>query len=290
MKIAYCIICHKNTNILRTAIEILSKDNDIYIHVDKKSQICNFDEYATANVKFIGERIDVRWGSYSQIECMLALLKEAMKKDYSYICLLSGDCLPLKNSDKIKKIFEKYKGEEYIGIVKIQDEAELENKIKYENSLLDLKTDKNIFEEKILKIQKILGLRKINKYYKLLPTIYKGCNWFCISKQLSKYIFEFLSKNEWYKDAFRKSKCGDEIFFQTIVMNSEFSNKIHRLDSSLDDNLMALRYIDWKSGPEYPKILTEDDFYKIKSSDCIFGRKFSENIDIDLYKKTFGIE
>jgi len=36
MRIIYCIICHKNTNALRTTIEILSADNDIYTYRQKK--------------------------------------------------------------------------------------------------------------------------------------------------------------------------------------------------------------------------------------------------------------
>ena len=57
--------------------------------------------------------------------------------------------------------------------------------------------------------------------------------------------------------------------------------------------IMELRYIDWNSGPEYPKILTQQDFVNIKNnenSDCIFARKFSEDIDIDSYKIAFNIK
>lgn len=59
MHIDYCIICHRNTNILRTTIEILSKaNNDIFLHVDKKANIKDFNEYKNT-VYFTGERIDV---------------------------------------------------------------------------------------------------------------------------------------------------------------------------------------------------------------------------------------
>jgi hypothetical protein len=290
MNIAYCIICHRNTNILRTTIKILSKDNDIFLHVDKKTNISDFDEYKNY-VFFIKQRIDIRWGGYSQIESMLELLNEARKGEYDYICLLSGDDLPLKNSSEIKEIFEENRGKEFIGIVKDFDgiKLQLEDRLKYKHSSLSIKRTKNNFEELIAIIQKKLKLSNtINKYYKMLPPLYKGANWFCITNQLTNYIFEYLENNEWYKKAFKYSLCGDEEFFQTIVMNSGYKDRIYNYEAEHDD--MVLRYIDWVSGPEYPKVLTESDLKNIKNTNYIFGRKFSENINIAKYKYELNID
>ena len=104
------------------------------------------------------------------------------------------------------------------------------------------------------------------------------------------YLFT-IENNKWYEDAFKKSLCGDEVFFQTIIMNSKFKNRIYRLNE-VDDNHMALRYIDWKTGPEYPRLLDENDFEKIKedkNSDCIFARKFNENLDINKFNNIFNL-
>ena len=293
MNIAYCIICHKNTNILRTTIDILFKgNNNIYIHVDKKANIEDFSEYDD-KVHFMKDRIDVTWASYSQIESTLLLLSEVAKIKYDYVCLLSGDCLPLKNSDEIKDFLNKNNGKEFIGIQKKPDEVELENNIKYEHSNLYLKRYKSVFQSIMFKIQRHIEPAKINSGYKLLPKLYKGANWFCISGELSNYILKYLKENNWYCDAFKTSFCGDEVFFQTIIMNSKYKERIYNYNKEYDDNHMALRYIDWNSGPEYPKTLTEEDFTNIKAienQDCIFGRKFNENLDIDKYKKAFNIK
>lgn len=293
MQISYCIICHRNTNVLRTTIDILWKgNNNIYLHVDKKANIDDFSEYKN-KVDFTPHRIDVTWASYSQIECMLILLEQAVKSDPDYVCLLSGDCLPLKNSDEIKDFMSKNNGNEFIGIQKIPNKVELENNIKYEHDGLYFKRKKNVLESVIFKMQNMITPLKITKGYKLLPELHKGVNWFCISGELCNYILQYLKENDWYKNAFEKSFCGDEVFFHTIIMNSKYKDRIYNYNTNYDDNHMALRYIDWKSGPEYPKMLTEDDFESIKNidnNDCIFARKFSENIDIDKYKKFFNIK
>ena len=228
MEIAYCIICHRNTNILRTTIEILFKgNNNIYLHVDKKANIEDFYEYKE-KVHFMEPRIDITWASYSQIEATLLLLSEVAKIKYDYVCLLSGDCLPLKNSDQIKDFLTKNNGKEFIGIQKKPDVVELENNIKYEHSDLYLKREKNILESIMFKIQRNVTSPKINSGYKLLPRLYKGANWFCISGELCNYILKYLKENAWYSEAFEKSFCGDEVFFQTIIMNSKYSDKIYK--------------------------------------------------------------
>lgn len=67
---------------------------------------------------------------------------------------------------------------------------------------------------------------KKNKYYEELPKLYKGSNWFIITKECRDYIFEYLKNNPNYKKAFQNSYCGDELFFQTIICNSEYKKKL----------------------------------------------------------------
>ena len=126
-----------------------------------------------------------------------------------------------------------------------------------------------------------------NNLYELLPKLYKGTQWFGITSELRDYIIEYLQDNEWYIKAFKNSLCGDEIFFHTIIYNSKFRENIYQDYDKSNICYQALRYIDWKTGPDYPRILNENDFEKIKDTECIFARKFDENLDLDLYRKTF---
>lgn len=78
--------------------------------------------------------------------------------------------------------------------------------------------------------------------------------------------------------AFEYSLCGDELFFQSIIMDSQFKNNIYKSN---------LRYIDWTTGPDFPRVLCEKDYNKILESDCLFGRKFSDELDLIKFKQTF---
>jgi hypothetical protein len=60
--------------------------------------------------------------------------------------------------------------------------------------------------------------------------------------------------------------CADEIYFQTILMNSPLKNKV------INNNL---RFIDWtKRNGSFPANLDESDFQMLVESDKIFARKF----------------
>lgn len=290
MNICYGIITHKNSNILRNTINLLYRDNDIILHVDKKVDKAIFGEYKSV-ADIMDNSVNVQWGTYSQIESTLNIIKNAMKYNFDYLCIISGDDMPLKSSTMIKEFFERNKGKEFIGIDTGINYNSIKNRVKYEHKGYHYKKNKNILEKVVAKVQKELSLQKKNNKFELLPKLYKGPNWFCVSHEFCIYLLDYIENNKWYEDAFKKSLCGDEVFFQTIIMNSKFKNRIYRLNE-VDDNHMALRYIDWKTGPEYPRLLDENDFEKIKedkNSDCIFARKFNENLDINKFNNIFNL-
>ena len=72
------------------------------------------------------------------------------------------------------------------------------------------------------------------------------------------------------------TNCPDESFFQTLLMNSPYSN------TQKD----YLHYIDWSQNQNSPKDLSLDDYSLIKNSSKLFARKINENYElIDLLIK-----
>lgn len=284
MRIAYCIIAHRNNKILRECIRVLSEeeDNSIFIHIDEKSNINNFKEY-DKKVTFVDKRISVNWGEYSQIEATLQLLRQTSNKVYDYIFLLSGECLPVKNNEKIKKFLEENKGKQFVA----QDIyfKNPDKRVKYKYTKYHFNKNKNFRQKLIVKMYEGIKYFNKNPYYIELPKIYKGTNWFGITNELKEYILEYVNKNDDYLNAFKYSFCADEIFFHTIIFNSKYKEDIYIPNDKSNICYQALRYIDWKSGPEYPKLLDEGDFNKIRKTECLFARKFSENLNIQAYRR-----
>jgi len=281
----YAVICHKLTNPLIYTVKNLARHekNLILIHVDKKLNDKDFLEIKKIfinlkNVLFIEDRIDVRWGSISQIDVMLCLLRQARKYNFKYISLISGDDIVLwKNQDIINFLNECYlKKIQFIGAEKNCENYY--NRININHLNIMYKKDRSLFVNIICKIynkyNRLFNKKKLHNF----PKLYKGSCWFTITDDAVNYIFSYLENNKNYYNFFKNSFCADEIFFQTIIFNSYFIKNISFHD---DDGIMALRYIDWYSGPDYPRTLDESDFDKIKESKMLFARKFNCNQDLN---------
>lgn len=285
MKIAYCVQCHKINKVIIETVNRLSedKDNHIYVHVDKKSDLSDF-KVLKEKVVFINERIDVRWGDFSQVKATLNSLKEVKDGGYDYIFLISGDCLPLKTNKYIKEYLKERKGTEFIGVERNNDEEYIRDRVRLKYYSIDYVKEKGNFSAIVVDVLDKFKLRGKNKEFKNLPKIYKGSNWFTISGDFCNYIFKYLEENPKYLSGFKNSMSADECFFQSILMDSPFKEKL--VDYNEDDCLMSLRYIDWTTGPEYPRVLDSSDFTKMYSlPNALFGRKFNDDLDFEEYRK-----
>lgn len=283
MKFVYGIICHRITPSLQVLICELSKSPNsiILIHVDKKSDINQFKKNINnENIIYISDRIDVQWGDFSQIEATLKLLNEAKKYKFKYFSLLSGDDICVKSIFQIEGFLLK-SNQEYIGHDKFTDPTPRLKYI-YSYNFLFKKNSSKSFTEKLLTKLIVISFYKgffRNNFYQDLPKLYKGTNWFTLTYDCISYIHSYLDNNKNYINAFKKSFCGDEVFFHTIIYNSNFKEKVN-LNYDLSPPMMALRYIDWKTGPDYPRTLDLSDFDKISSSNALFARKMSADLTI----------
>ena len=289
MNYVYAVICHRVTNPLIFTVNYLlqSKKSIVIIHIDKKTnQIEREKIYSNlgkhSNLHYIEEQesIDVKWGNFSQIEVMLLLMKKSLEFDYKYFSLISGDDIPILQNTEREIYFENSykKGTEFIGIDPNNNAIERLT-INYPDFFF--KKYHSIIGRIRIKLFFFFA-KKINKKdISHLPTLYKGSQWFTLTDTTIKYIFNYLTINPNYIKSFKKSLCGDEIFFQTIIFNNpSLKTKVFGLTLNLPDCEMGLRYIDWITGPDFPRTLDETDFHKIYNSKLLFSRKLKEDIPI----------
>lgn len=280
-KHAYLIIAHNNFYILEKLLKLLDDErNDIYIHIDKKVNNFDFDYFkdicVKSKIKFI-KRIKVYWGGYTQVQCELNLLKEAIVNDYEYYHLLSGVDLPIKSQDYIHEFFEKNKGKEFLRFMKNGWDYNRVAKIHLLNNYCNIN---NIFKYCLYLIVNKLISKTINKenydYTKKFKKykFMKGDNWFSITNECTKYICEN-EKN--IRNMFKYATCPDEHFMHTILYNSRFKENL-----SYDT---CLREIDWNRGTPYTYKI--EDYDLLKNSKNLFARKFDYKIDKDVIDKIY---
>ena len=283
-KHAYLIMAHTQPELLKKLLHMLDDErNDIYLHIDSKAKDYPIEKTAAVLKKskcIFTERTDVKWGSYSQINCEMVLLKEATKTEHAYYHLLSGMDLPIKSQDEIFAFFEKYDGLEFVDedLPEISEAAL--SRVRYTHKFYGKAGSVgDILGALSAKGQKLLGIDKTKKYGHII--FQKGRNWFSITHGLAKLVVE---KEEWVKEIFGQSVCGDELFLQTVARNSEYAKKI--CNPVTMPEIPDTRYIDWRRGSNNnPYIFRESDYEALKNSSALFARKFDLNVDKKIVEK-----
>lgn len=283
MKLGFLILAHRYPKQLKNLIEslLLVDNSKIYIHLDLKA-LSNFNElikfYSTNNrVVFIEKKYKVFWGSYNQILATYELIKTAVKNNSeNYFMLLSGQDFLIKKPNEILNFFSQNSDSLFLVNFKLPDSQWQYNGLNRLGHYRIILEHNPWFSNKInTLISKIQIALKFNRKVKFQQ--YGGSNWFNLPLDALKLIVNYIEKNPSYLKSFKYSLCADEIFIQSIILNSEFKNKVISED---------LRYINWSDGPEYPKILRLGDYEKmINSENKFFGRKFDEAVDNEVILK-----
>lgn len=275
---AILILAHHNPTQLSFLINKLKLDFDIYVQIDKKSNI-NIENLPKAKNIYYYKEIKVYWGHVSQVYNMKFIIEKAFKKGYERYCIISGDDLPIKSNEYINNFFANSKDKIYMYTNKLPIKTwgfnyGFDRLDRYWFMKTDLRKLAKIRGRITLGIQRVLGL-KIKRF----PlNYYAGSNWLNLTHESISYVFKFLKENPTFLKKLKYSRATDEIWIQSILMNSEFKHLI------INDDL---RYIDWTSGPEYPRVLGDSDIDSIKSSKALFARKFNihKNYSDNLFKK-----
>ena len=283
LKVAYLIIAHNELNILNKLIRLLDwPENTIHVLIDSKSSILVdgiYKDTSFSKVIVYTPGINISWGGSTMIDAELYLLKQSSMEFNDYYCLLSGVDLPLKNQKQIHTILEKYNGAEFIGVNKgwlKKSKEDFRYKIFHplQNAIGNMNRKRYVL--KILE-KAIVGLQKpfINRWKSIDFVIEGGPQWFCITHAFCQFV---LSKEDWINTTFRYTRCCDEAFMQTILVNSDYYNHIYKPDHKCYEQ--CCRKIDFKRGNPY--IWRISDYDELMNSDAWFARKFSESVDMNI--------
>lgn len=287
-KHAYLIMAHTQPELLKILVKLLDNErNDLYIHIDSRAKDYPLEELAD-EVKHAGciftKRSEVIWGTYSQINCEMILLKEAVKKEHAYYHLLSGMDLPIKKQEEIYAFFEKYDGLEFIDEDSDTISEAALSRVKYKHRFLGKAGSLgDILGALETKLQKLFGVNNTIKYSDII--FQKGRNWFSITHGLAEYVVE---NEDWIRKVFADSVCGDELFLQTVARNSRYAEKI--CNPNTMPEIPDTRYIDWKRGSNNnPYIFRETDEEELRSAKALFARKFDLTIDKKIVERLYRV-
>lgn len=273
MKIAYIISAYKYPEQLIRLIDRLNTDRThFFVHLDKKTDdriyFYLIDRLKhLSNVRFL-ERHKCYWGDFGHVNASIKGIKEIFKNNISfdYAVLLTGQDYPIKSNIQIETFFkqnEKKSFMQYFSLpFKVWPEGGLDRIEKWHF---------NLFNKHLT----VPGKRQLPKGLK--P--FGGSSYWCLSIECVEYIHDFVINNEDYVRYFKSVYIPDEIFFQTILLNSPLK------DSLIND---SLRYTKWAPQTASlkergsPMILGKNDFEDMAKSSKLFARKFDLTKDTDV--------
>jgi hypothetical protein len=271
-KIAYFISAYKNPESVIRLINALADDSDLfYVHFDKNVQDQTFGNWKTLIEKnsqtkniTIRSEFRIKWGSFDVPKATLNSMKYFEGSDYDYFINLTGECYPLKPVSQIKGTFTD-QDSGFMTFWKMPYEGW------YKGGMDRINNHIFFVHQKKYPYVRIFGIPRLRRKlpFKLKP--YGGWALFCLPKELVSYVLEFLEENPNVKPFFEHTFAPGEMMFQTILMNSQFRDRI------VNDNK---GYVDFIGS--HPRILTKEDFSELKNCGKLFARKFDPTVDDEI--------
>lgn len=272
---AYIVLAHNEPEVLKVLLRLIDDErNDIFLHIDKKTDIRLFGELKTARSHLVMlPRMNIIWGGDSQMRLELMALSESRKfGDYSRYHIISGVDLPLKSQDFIHDFFDvKYPNREFVGFSSNNlNHPEWRAQWEYPYFFADRARDTCFIRRKFFSCLrgllrfwfKLVGWRQI-----FIGELKKGSNWVSVTQPFVDWL---LAHREIIERQFKHVFCSDEKFLHTAIWNSPFRDNLFDLEDEMNG---GMREIDWERGTPY--VWRMEDFENLMSSDRLFARKFS---------------
>jgi Core-2/I-Branching enzyme len=276
MKQGILITAFKNFDHLMEIAQFFDDNFALYIHIDKKSKPSSSvieTLRSLSNVARVTQKYTVNWGGRNHLKSILYLISESLKDpEIEYFHLITGQDFPMKKKTEFVRFFQKNRDKDYLEHFTMpatcwnnggMDRIEYYNFYDVFNAVRSIRIIINL-----RKIQSGLGIRR--SISKKLPHLYGGSTYWSLSRPTIEYVHNYTLKEPRLLKRLKHTFCAEEIYLQTVVMNSPFSQRV------LSNNL---RFIVWEEGHgSSPGILDEGYLPAIEKSDAFFARKFDSPV------------
>jgi hypothetical protein len=282
VKKAYIILAHKNEDQLVRLIDRLNDgDSCFFIHIDINSILQQSKELFKnkENIKSL-PGINTQWGSFGLVEATLsamAAIKET-ENHYDRVILLSGQDYPIKSNEYINIFLQSSEHRVFM------EHFLLPNYKKWRSGGGTYRISKYFFGFGTFYSYAAKTINFLTSYITVFQRSLKntmkhfhGSQWWIIDMHSLHYILDYVRDNPQYSSFHKYTFAPDELFFQTILLNSGHDNLIRTV---LNDNKRYMRWVSESSA--HPEIIKTVDFDAIYNSSALFARKFDTQIDSEI--------
>ncbi len=300
MRCAYLILAHRYPDQLaRLAAALVLPDaaretgDKAYIHIDRRIDLELYeDALHRAGMRrdhhyvFVERREITAWGDFSLVQATLNLIEACLsdadnEKQFGYLSLLSGQDYPLVGIPQLKRHLALKPDAEHISYFTLPHDGwamngGLDRVRKFHNpGLRERIRTSGIPGGRYLGAALALALLKVPRLGGVPGggTIYGGWQWWTLTSSCARFVLDYAERNPKFVHFFRSTFIPDELFFQTVILNSP-------LASQVSGNYR--RYIEWDGIK--PRVFTLDDLPQLTSASgqFLFARKFAMETPADI--------
>ena len=293
MRIAYLIAVHAFPELLVRLIQRLRHPQaSFFVHVDRSKPIEPFlhavAEAGLHDAVAWAPRVDSAWGTLGQVEASLSLMRTALAATprCDRLVLLSGQDYPLRSAAGLVAFFEASPQTNFmecqpLPLAEWEDNGGW-NRVRHFHFTwgkwrLEYPSTLPLYARR-LKLLHTLCERLLPRERALPATVafHGGSNWWNLTREAAEGTLRFLERNPRFRRPFRWSRCGDELFFQTVMRTADDLKSLP-LESA------SLRCFFWDGRDhEYPTILRGDDYDRILAFGALFARKMHPTRSLEL--------
>lgn len=275
MRQVILIHAHKDLAQLNALVDLLLDDEFlIYVNVDAKSAIDVAALHPAA--RLVHPRIAIHWGDFSQVEATLHSMRQVMAEAGAFDKLLfvSAQDFPLLSNRRLKQDLAALAGYELLDCVPIGPhgwQCAERYQFFHRDGGARLAMQACRLANRAMRAAGVTRAM-INGWQP-----WGGSSWWTLSRACVAAIVGQVRDDRAIVRFFRSVSCADELFFQTLVMNSPFRARV------LSNNF---RHLQWQDGgARSPKVLDEDDFDAIRASGAHFCRKIDPSVSAALMRR-----
>jgi hypothetical protein len=277
----FLIQAHKDLGQLNALVEHLRDDDFlVYVNLDRKCALDPAGVHPFA--RQVRDRVDVHWGTFSQVQAVLNSLAQIVAEvpAFDKVIFLSAQDFPLLSNARLKEALAQLAGRELLDTVAIgRAPGEWPADFRYQY----FHRDDGPYLLRLACRAANRAMRATGRVRRLPGAMrpYGGSSWWALSQACVRAILDRVAREPQLVRFFRNCACPDEIFFQTLVMNSPFADRV------LGENF---RYVQWPDhGARNPKILDEGDFERIAASRAHFCRKIDSQASASLVPRLLAL-
>lgn len=286
VRIAYILLVHHLPEQANTFIRQLLDygDCDIYVHIDKKNRRIADDIVKDERV-FLSSKYEIRWGSFEIVAAAIELMRQVVRsgKEYTHVYYGSGQDLLVKRG--LYEYLGRYPDKVFMDVfseITDRDRDSARYRVRWSRRLM-VREDWHPYRFIRIAMQLLCKFGVVlypNKVRLEHMRMYWGTTWFIAPAEVIQYICSYLDSHPEYIRFWKDSLAPDLMFFHTIIMNSEYRDKVR-------DGLMYVNPGKTFGTNNHPISINKKDIELIEDKVCFCARKFDfgDKEMIDYYMK-----